>query len=239
MSYHSFKSALDKLEEKYDITSLPLVMHFRIATSGQVDAGTCHPFPIASKRKTLRKQYMETDIGVVHNGVIPIDTPENMSDTMQYISKRLSLYQRLHSNFYIHKTWHKRIEKEIQSKMVFLDNKGEIYTIGDFINESDGMIYSNHSYEERSYMFSYSNLFSDYPEYKKLSPIDGYIILNSGGLVECDDDMYLIDKYGRVYEYDFSMDMAIEINAEAYTYEGLPYYYDETSAMYFFVSEVI
>lgn len=83
MTFHSFMSALKKLEQTYDLTELPIVMHFRIATSGQVDAGTCHPFPIAGKRKQLRKQYFETDIGVVHNRIIPIASPDNMSDTMR------------------------------------------------------------------------------------------------------------------------------------------------------------
>ena len=237
MNYQSFRTALKKLEVSYNLTELPLIMHFRIATSGQVDAGTCHPFPIASKRKILRKSYMETDIGVVHNGIIPIDAPENMSDTMQYIAKKLSLYQKIHNNFYIHKTWQKRIEKEIHSKMAFLNSKGDIYTIGDFIKEPDGMIYSNYSFEARSFIYNYRDFLFDYPEYKKLSPIDGYIILDSGSLVDCEDDLYLIDKYGRVYEYDFSMDIATEIDAQAYTHEGMPYYYDETSAMYFYVSE--
>ena len=31
MSFRSFKSSLDKLSELYDITNLPIVMHFRIA----------------------------------------------------------------------------------------------------------------------------------------------------------------------------------------------------------------
>ena len=235
MTFHSFMSALNKLEEKYDITKLPIVMHFRIATSGHVDAGTCHPFPIAAKRKHLRKQYIETDIGIVHNGIIPIAAPDNMSDTMQYVKERLWEYKKCKPNFYTNKKWQRRIEKEIMSKMVFLDNTGEIYTIGDFVTD-DGMIYSNHSYEERSFLFGYDRFF-DYHSQMKLCPIDGYIITSLGNLIDCEDGLYLISKYGKIYEYDFIMDVAVPIDATAYTYETLPFYYNDSVAMYFNVSD--
>lgn len=234
MSFRSFKSSLDKLAERYDITSLPIVMNFRIATSGQVDGGTTHPFPISEKRKTLRKQYVETDIGVAHNGIIPIKTSHNMSDTMQYISKQLTVYKRVQPDFFTSEHWRRKIENEIQSKMVFLDNTGEIHMIGDFVNDN-GMIYSNHSYEERSFFLGYDR-FLDYPSQIKLCPIDGYITTTCGGLIDCDDGLYLINKYGQVYEYDFDFDIAVPIEASAYTYENVPFFYNETQAMYFNVS---
>lgn len=237
MSYKSFRSALKKVEAKYDITSIPLVMHFRIATSGQVDAGTCHPFPIAKRRKILRKQYIETDIGVVHNGIIPIAAPDNMSDTMQYISKKLFIYRQLQNDFYIRRKWQKRIENEIKSKMVFLDDKGEVYTIGEFVTETDGMVYSNRSYEKHNFFSKFDCFFEDYHSYAKLSPIEGYIVDKHGKLIDCSEGMYFINKHGNCFEYDYVLDIASRIDAEAYTYEGLPYYYDEESAIYFYISE--
>ena len=51
MSYEEFKVGLDNLSQKYDISALPLVMHFRIATSGNVDGGTTHPFPYIIKEE--------------------------------------------------------------------------------------------------------------------------------------------------------------------------------------------
>ena len=235
MTFRSFKLALDKLSKQYDITDLPLVMHFRIATSGQVDGGTTHPFPLSGKRKNLRKQYIETDIGIVHNGIIPIKSPHNMSDTMQYIAKQLTVYKRIQADFYTSEHWRKKIEKEIQSKMVFLDRTGEIYMIGDFVTDN-GMIYSNHSYEERSFLFGYER-FLDYNPKSKLCPIDGYITTDCGSLIDCEDGLYLISKYGQVYEYDFSFDVAVPIDASAYTYENVPFFYNESQAMYFNVSD--
>ena len=236
MTYKAFHTALKKVEAHHDITSSPLVMHFRIATSGKIDGGTCHPFPISNKRKILRKQYIETDIGVAHNGIINIDTPDNMSDTMQYIARKLSIYQKLQSNFYVRRKWQKRIEDEIKSKMVFLDSRGEIYTIGDFVTESDGMVYSNHSYEKHSFLFGYDSLF-EYTPYAKLAPIEGYLIDKDGKLIDSEDSIYLIDKYGDCYEYDYVLDLASKIDAEAYTYEGMPYHYKAEDASYFYILE--
>lgn len=235
MTFRSFKSALDKLSKQYDITELPLVMHFRIATSGQVDGGTTHPFPIFEKRKILRKQYIETDIGVAHNGIIPIKASHNMSDTMQYIAKHLTVYKRIQSDFFTQEHWRRKIKNEIQSKMVLLDNSGEIYMIGDFVTDN-GMVYSNHSYEERSFVFGYER-FLDYHPKSKLCPIDGYLTTDCGKLIDCEDGLYLISKDGQVYEYDFSLDVAVPIEASAYTYENFPFFYNESQAMYFNISD--
>ena len=52
MTFRSFMSALKKLEQKYDLTEIPLVMHFRIATSGQVDSRDLSPIHYSKKTKT-------------------------------------------------------------------------------------------------------------------------------------------------------------------------------------------
>ena len=67
--------------------------------------------------------------------------------------------------------------------MVFLDSTGEIYIIGDFVTESDGMVYSNHSYEKHSFLFGYDSLF-EYTPYAKLAPIEGYLIDKDGKLID-------------------------------------------------------
>ena len=232
MTYKAFKKAIDKIE---GIKDIPLVMHFRIATSGGIDFGACHPFPISNKRKTLRKTDFATDIGIVHNGVIPISAPDNMSDTMQYIAKKLYYYQKVQRNFYKQKSYMKRIENEIKSKMVFLTGNGEIYKIGDFVEE-DGMIYSNHSYQRYTFLpyhYHYSwDSYADYYSSAMLCPIDGYIQDECGNLVDCIDGLFLIDKHNQVYEYDFDFGLAEPIPASAFSYEGLPYRYDEKLAMY-------
>ena len=231
MTFHSFMKAVDRIENVKDI---PLVMHFRIATSGNIDAGTCHPFPISNKRKVLRKTDITTDIGVVHNGVIPITAPNNMSDTMQYIAGKLYYYQKLQQNFYVQKSYMKRIEKEIQSKMVFLTSNGDIYKIGDFITDS-GMIYSNTSYRSYTYLpyhFSFDDDLYGYCSSAMLCPIEGYLQDEFGQLIDCCDGLYLMDKHSQVYEYNFDFNVAEPILATAFAHSGLPYVFNEYEAMY-------
>lgn len=231
MTYTAFKKAVDRIENVKDI---PLVMHFRIATSGNIDAGTCHPFPISNKRKVLRKTDLTTDTGIVHNGIIPIPTPNNMSDTMQYIACKLYYYQKLQQNFYVQKSYMKRIEKEIQSKMVFLTSSGNIYKIGDFITDS-GMIYSNTSYKSYTYPyhFSFDNDFYGYCSSAMLCPIEGYLQDEFGQLIDCCDGLYLMDKHNQVYEYNFDFNAAEPILATAFAHSGLPYVFNEYEAIEF------
>ena len=230
MSFEEFNGAIDRLSSKYDIASLPLVMHFRIATSGNVDRGTTHPFPVSSKRKILRRLKYTSDLAVVHNGIIPISAPKGMSDTMKYTAQKLTVYKSIQKDFYKQKCYLKHIKKEIQSKMVFLDGTGYISMIGDFITENDGMIYSNKSYLKREYF--YDKMLCCYSACM-LCPVDGYVKYRSGEMADSADDFYLINKYGAVYRYDFIYDIAVPIDAEAYTYSGLPYVYDERNAVYF------
>lgn len=224
MTYESLKAELDKI---CNITDISLVLHFRIATSGKIDEGTTHPFPIEKKKKLLKKLNCETDIGVVHNGIIPIKTNKNMSDTMQYIAEKLCTYKFLQSDFYRHKCFMNHIEKEIQSKMVFMNGNGEIYKIGEFISD-EGIFYSNNSYKSQRYMYIPELVYSSE---LMLCPIDGYIVDYNGELLDTDNDLFFIDYYGQVYKYSYEFDLAIPIDAEAYTYSGTPYMYDESKSI--------
>jgi len=47
-----------------------LLIHFRIATSGKVDKGNRHPFPITLNKQLLRKEELSCRFAVAHNGVI-------------------------------------------------------------------------------------------------------------------------------------------------------------------------
>lgn len=224
MTYENLEEELNKI---HNIMTIPLILHFRIATSGKIDKGTTHPFPIEKKRSLLRKLHCETDIGIVHNGIIPIKPSKSMSDTMQYISNKLYMYKHLCPDFYKHKYLLKRIEKEIQSKMVFLNANGEIYKIGEFTTDN-GITYSNTSYKYQKYLHVPEML---YPSELLLCPIDGYIVDCSGELFDINDELFLMDYYGQVYKYNYEFDMAIPIYAEAYTYSGTPYIFDENNAM--------
>ena len=233
MTFDAFIKAVNRL----DLKDVPVVMHFRIATSGGIDKGICHPFPISDKRKNLVKCHTITDVGVVHNGIIPISAPKNMSDTMQYITSRLSIYKAIQPDFHTIPNCQKRIEKEIKSKMVFLDNKSRIVKIGEFI-EDKGIWYSNTSYmPHKSYCFY--DWDKNYYAQAKLCPVDGYLVDFEGNLLDCEDEFYLMNRHGKVYRYDFMYDMAVPVDANAFTYAGTPCLYEESEAIYFNTEEML
>ena len=83
-------STVRSLEESisYVPKSSRLVIHMRIATSGGIDVGTCHPFPISDDLDTLHAPYMECDAALVHNGIIsgvPTDAKLGISDTVYFV----------------------------------------------------------------------------------------------------------------------------------------------------------
>lgn len=163
MKYGEFKRFINKMKKHYDLTQIPLVMHFRITTHGGTKPQNCHPFPVTSKIKKLQTLEMSTDLGVAHNGTITIDNPPEISDTMAYIATKMTRMRTKNGSFYRSEKMRNKIKKEITSKMCFLDSKGDLYFIGDFIEE-DGVFYSNSSYLGWKRWWSY-NSYDNYGGY--------------------------------------------------------------------------
>lgn len=161
MDWKSFDNFLDELSEQINLKNCGVCLHFRIKTHGKLDKSATHPFPISNKVRDLKKLILATDIGVAHNGIIPIKPIHSLSDTQTYILKRLYNIQKSHPRFLESKRIMSQIEKEIGSKMAFLTSDGSIYTIGEFV-ESEGVLYSNRSFEEYSY---YGFNWYDYDSY--------------------------------------------------------------------------
>lgn len=137
-----------------ELNSLPVnvdrVVHCRIATSGKVDRGCCHPFPVTKDIKEMKKTDHITRIGVAHNGIISWATPKAgmqsfYSDTMAFTSEYLSKSKDIIFN----KEYGKMIQKATNSKFVILGGK-DVSVIGDFI-EDNGVLYSNDSYKSFEY----------------------------------------------------------------------------------------
>ena len=218
MTYQTFIHALKLLAEKVDIQNTSVVFHFRIATHGSVCQGLCHPFPLTHKIPVLKHQNTACRIGIVHNGIIPIKPRNGISDTMEYIASRLTKIERECPEFYKSKKKRKAILAEINSKMAFLDCDGNVYTVGNFINDND-ILYSNDSYKERDYLFRHWN---SCMSVVSASPIEQGYIVSDSDLIECEYGQYYIDKYGRVFEYDYGFDFAYQVRGTAYTLQGLP-----------------
>lgn len=247
MQYADFLDAIEKLGAKYDLEKLPLVMHFRITTSGGTRPENCHPFPITDSIGMLKKLRSSTKLGVAHNGIIDITTTKETSDTMEYIVSQLSPLSRAVPKFYRDKNLMKMISNATTSKLAFLNGEGEIYTIGDFRKE-DGVLYSNNTYSytffSRGYKYGkydyngfdegYYTGLEDYQwSYRKLMWIDEMndeIVVNNK--LEPISGEFAIDESGRVYEYNSDADvLTMRTGYRAYNSEFATLKFNEESEM--------
>lgn len=148
MKLEDFLAAVERIEQVTDLTHCGVVLHFRITTHGGTKPENTHPFPISSNMSALKKLRFTTDVGVAHNGIIHITTRStDISDTMEYVASQLAPLKAALPRFWENKDAMLLVKNAIQSKMAFLDGAGHIHTIGDFV-EHDGILYSNHSYED-------------------------------------------------------------------------------------------
>lgn len=100
---------------------LPMIIHFRVATSGDVDENNCHPFEVMP------------GLVMAHNGIIEhVDTDPQTSDTRAFISQVLS---KLPEDFLLNVGIRALIRGFIDSSRLVFLNKYGVY---DIINEHMG-----------------------------------------------------------------------------------------------------
>lgn len=173
MNLESFESALKDELDGFDVEETAVILHFRIATSGKVKPGTCHPFPISDDPERLRMTRTDSRFGIAHNGVINGRyTADGWSDTMDFVADVVAPLMRMNPSFMHNSDALELLEGACLSKLAIMDNSGEIATVGKFI-EDGGCLYSNDSYLSRVTMWSsYGSLWDDayytaYPQYKE------------------------------------------------------------------------
>lgn len=224
MDLDSLESALKEIP---DPKSVPIVFHFRIATSGGVSQENTHPFPISANIATLKKTRARCGLGVAHNGVIPVTTRAGISDTMEYIASQLIFLYQMNPYFYKETAGKELILNATQSKWAFMDGDGSIETIGEYI-EDDEILYSNDSY--LPYInYQKWNVWDDYYydlQPKKLvklmwlSSLKHVVVSIWTNEIIDEADYYLMDEDGFVYEYT-NVDYAKKvIGAKAMTISG-------------------
>jgi len=137
----------------------PCIIHFRTATSGKVDAGNCHPFPLSNQKEELRKTEMQKkEIFVAHNGVFTTDLDKKLSDTMVFIRDILSkpiIKRNLFGNQVINKLLSFAVG---WGKLAFINGNGNLLLIGEF-QKFNECYFSNTDYEspKKYYDYSYYN----------------------------------------------------------------------------------
>lgn len=146
----------------------PLVIHMRIATSGGINIGTCHPFPVCRDLDTLHAANTECHAAVAHNGVIaglPTDNNNGISDTVYFVSHAISDMWRKDNK--VTKKMRRRMVKLAPSnRFAILTEDGKVYRVGKgWETVSRGIEASNSSWRAQKYKFNfnYSNYnFRDY-----------------------------------------------------------------------------
>ena len=145
MTLGDFNSALNKVKEH---TEYPFVLHFRITTNGGTSKGLTHPFPLSSDIKELTATSFTTDVGIAHNGIIPMTAyaTKGVSDTAEFIRRYMT--KLIHSADDIDADVLDIIETCIESKMVIMNSYGDVDIIGDFVEDGNGILYSNTSFQK-------------------------------------------------------------------------------------------
>lgn len=123
-------------------------IHCRIATSGKISPATCHPFPVRNKIKAMKKAVDETDMALMHNGVISFCTPKEglkakHSDTMEFAQQYLMPLRNQLDNPALKKLLGQTTNSRL---LIFRRNKPTVM-IGDWEQE-EGVYYSNDTYKD-------------------------------------------------------------------------------------------
>ncbi len=242
MNFNSLWKRLEKLKTEIDIKNTPIVLHFRIGTSGAFDKSNTHPFELTNQNNKLLKLKNSVDIGIAHNGIITAYEDSNdftLNDTQLFIKKFLYPIYKIDNNFYNNKQIQEIIKTVTNSKFAFLTSKNELILIGDFIEEN-GIYYSNKTYQEIRKKYTKKKSpkqyqYIDYSEYvEELSPLgDDDVALDENGNYYINYDYrkkghLAIDTYNRLFLIDTETERIALISnfIELYNIEDLQQYYD-------------
>lgn len=124
-----------------------VVYHFRISTQAGVQPAMTQPFPFTKKLENTKILDCKCDLGIAHNGIIRATTDKadrEYSDTAHFIVKYLSRWIKSRKDFT--PEFLDQLVMFTNSRMVFLDGKGNVFYSGKFIEDYDGLMFSNTSY---------------------------------------------------------------------------------------------
>ena len=170
MKWSDFERSINELKQKYDLKEKAMILHFRISTSGLVDGGNCHPFPISDSFNILRKKVWNAqdsnEIAIAHNGIIQQYSYRNsidkkLNDTQQFIKNTLYPLYEINKQFYRNPKILTMLNQLVNydnhcSKFAILDSEERLYLIGNFI-EDKGDYFSNNSYSFSHTSFKFTS----------------------------------------------------------------------------------
>ena len=179
MKVEDLLKELDK-PEKFKNTNFAI--HFRIGTSGENDAKTCHPFPVSTDFGELRKVEGKANSVLFHNGVIGeggIADPLS-SDTQDFVIAMAPMLQKYNRS----KTRDKLIEEIVKGNRILVLYKNNAFKMyGDWKKDGDIWVSNlNYKYTYSSYSYGYGHGYDYWDD-------DDY-------------DYYLENKYAKIMKED-------------------------------------
>ena len=170
-NFDKFYKKLLECDQRYNLKEQGVILHFRIATHGLVNAANCHPFALTVNERKLKSTFSKSKYSVIHNGICNVTSTaskkETFSDTALFVRDYLSKIA-TYDGWFENENTIALIEKLINSKMAILRGDGSIISTSGFHKADDGNYYSNYSYKESSYGFYGYGFFDDwYGEYLK------------------------------------------------------------------------
>ena len=253
MTLEDFNQSVEELSQKVNLTDIPMVLHFRITTHGDTNPENTHPFVVTKSKSLLKKLYVTTDLAMVHNGIIDIyQYDKTISDTMQYILDVVYPLKKLHRYFYNSEYGKELLDHTADSKLAFLNQKGEIATVGTFITGDDGLVYSNTTYKSYNMFTNYRNRNKTYDDnyncdydcsidtyyYDDVEPqlvkwvmplcAENVSVVYTNGDIDSPED-YFVDIDGTPYIYSYYDDSLIE--ADAYIDGDVAFNYSEAEKL--------
>ena len=145
--YMDFESFWDAVSREGFGKNDAVVYHFRISTQAGVKPSMTQPFPFTSKIKNTKALDCISDLGIAHNGIIQLTTDKNdkeYSDTARFIADYLSVWITSRKDFT--DEFLDELADFTNSRFAFLDGRGDVYYSGEFIEDYDGLMFSNASY---------------------------------------------------------------------------------------------
>jgi hypothetical protein len=136
-----------------EVTALEgdVVLHFRLATHGEVNEANCHPFAITHDHDLLGTEECEVRAAIAHNGIMQkwAVRESEWSDTARFVSLHLAHLPR--------RKRHKAIKKEVKrssSRFAMMSERG-VKLYGDWV-EKDEVWYSNDHWQHTFPAWSYT-----------------------------------------------------------------------------------
>ena len=123
-----------------------LVLHFRIATGGLVNAANCHPFPVTDKVAELTANEFITDKAIAHNGILSgfDDINKVLSDT-QIFTKDILYFLMLEN---LKPNLIEAIRNLTIGSRLCIFNQGNFLLLGNWITDKKtGLQFSNSGYK--------------------------------------------------------------------------------------------